>query len=131
VKHVELLKQNKRAVSKTASIKAQKPEERLFFDTAGPFPPTINKSMYIVCITDDYSRFSWVYFGKMKSQIGKYAKDLVIHLSASDKAVKYLRCDPTGETSLLRTSAMQEQLHWRRQPQILHIKMVLLKEDIQ
>jgi hypothetical protein len=33
----------------------------------------------------------------MKSQIGKYVKDMVIHLSASDKAVKYLRCDRAGE----------------------------------
>jgi hypothetical protein len=92
-----IAKAKQKAVSKTASIKAQKPGERLFFDTAGPFQPTINKSLYIFCITDDYSRFSWVYFGKMKSQIGKYVKDLVIHLSASDKAVKYLRCDPAGE----------------------------------
>jgi hypothetical protein len=42
-----IVKAKQKAVSKTASIKAQKPGERLFFNTVGPFQPTINKNMYI------------------------------------------------------------------------------------
>jgi hypothetical protein len=79
--HMELLKQKQKAVSKRQVSKAQKPEKGYFFVTAGPFQPTINKNVYIFCITDDYSRFSWIYFGKVKSQIGKHVKDLVIHLT--------------------------------------------------
>jgi hypothetical protein len=67
-------KEKHKLLGMTTSNKAKKPGQRLFFDTAGPFAPTVNKNVLIFCITDDYSRFSWVYFGKQKSQIGQHLR---------------------------------------------------------
>jgi hypothetical protein len=97
-----IAKAKQRSLSKATSNKAKKPGQRLFFDTAAPFEPTINKNVYIFCITDDYSKFSCVYFGKLKSQIGKCVKDLIIHLTALKYQGEYLRSDPVGENKALK-----------------------------
>jgi hypothetical protein len=96
-----IAKAKQRSLSKTTSNKATKPGQRLFFDTAGPFAPTVSGNTLIFCVTDDYSRFSWVYFGKLKSQIGQHVKALVTQLKAQGCDTKYLRCDPGGENRSL------------------------------
>jgi hypothetical protein len=96
-----IAKAKQKSLSKTTSTKASKPGHRLFFDAAGPFQPTVNKNLYIFCITDDNSRFSWVYFGKQKSEIGQHVKALVIQLKALGYDIRYLRCDDAGENKAL------------------------------
>jgi hypothetical protein len=96
-----LAKAKQKSLSKTTSTKATKPGQRLFFDTAGPYAPTVSGNVYIFCITDDYSRFSWVHFGKLKSQIGQHVKTLVAQLKAEGRDTEYLRCDPGGENKSL------------------------------
>jgi hypothetical protein len=75
---LELLKQNrkqlaKRQVSKHRNLKGYS------FDTAGPFQPTINKNVYIFCITDDYSRFLGI-FWQSKEPNWQTCERFVIHL---------------------------------------------------
>jgi hypothetical protein len=96
-----IAKAKQKSLSKTTSNKATKPGQRLFFDTAGPYAPTVSGNTLIFCITDDYSRFSWVYFGKLKSQIGQHVKALVTQLKAKGCDTEYLRCDPGGENKSL------------------------------
>jgi hypothetical protein len=92
-----LAKAKQKSLSKTTSNKATKPVERLFFDTAGPFAPTMSGSALMFCIADDCSRFSWVCFGKTKGQIGQHVKALVTQLKAEGCDTNCLRCDPGGE----------------------------------
>jgi hypothetical protein len=96
-----LAKAKQKSLSKTTSNEATKPGERSFFDTAGPFAPTVSGSTLTFCITDDHSRFSWVCFGKTKGQIGQHAKALVTQLKAEGCDTKCLRCDPGGENQPL------------------------------
>lgn len=103
-----IAKAKQKSLSKTTSNKAEKPGQRLFFDAAGPFIPTVSKNKYVFCVTDDNSRFSWVYFGKQKSEIGKHVKELVIQLKALKYDVKYLRCDDGGENKALESFCAEQ-----------------------
>jgi hypothetical protein len=53
-----------KAVSKTTTVKATKPGERLFLDTTGPFSPTLNGYKFWIEAVDDYTRHGFCEFNK-------------------------------------------------------------------
>jgi hypothetical protein len=59
---------------------ASSPLELVHSDLMGHFPnPSINKVRYILTFIDDYSRHTWVYFLKYKSEVSEHLKYFKVH----------------------------------------------------
>lgn len=62
-------KQTRHPIPKTASTRSTRPLQLIHSDLCGPLPtPSLFQSRYFITFTDDYSRYSWVYFLTYKSQ---------------------------------------------------------------
>ena len=90
-------KATQKRTNKTTKVTADKPGERLFMDTSGPYSETVMGSRYWFKFVDDKTRKSWDFYGARKNAITKFLKDILDKLKASGKPVKYLRCDNAGE----------------------------------
>jgi transposase InsO family protein len=84
---------------KEASYRAKKVLELVHTDICGPITPnSLGKHRYFITFIDDFSRKTWVYFLKEKSEtffIFKKFKVLLENLSA--ECIKTLRSDRDGE----------------------------------
>ncbi|GJR12897.1 putative ribonuclease H-like domain-containing protein [Tanacetum coccineum] len=80
--------------SKTVSSISQ-PLHMLHMDLFGPtFVKSLMKKMYCLVVTDDYSRFSWVFFLATKDETSGILKSFIIGLeNLIDQRVKVIRCD--------------------------------------
>nr|GFB95859.1 putative ribonuclease H-like domain-containing protein [Tanacetum cinerariifolium] len=80
--------------SKTVSSVDQ-PLFRLRMDLFGPtFVKSLSKKSYCLVITDDYSRFSWVFFLASKDETPSVLKTFIIGLeNLLSLKVKIIRCD--------------------------------------
>jgi transposase InsO family protein len=68
-------------------------------DIISPFSlPLINKAKYVIIFIDDFSRYTWVYFLKLKSDVFEYLKDFK-HLveNQTRKRIKKICTDNGGE----------------------------------
>jgi hypothetical protein len=79
--------------------KASFPLDLIHSDLMGPFPhPSISKARYMLIFVDDFSRFTWTFFLRKKSEVFqhlKYFKALVE--TQSGKKIKVLQTDNGGE----------------------------------
>nr|GEZ35300.1 putative ribonuclease H-like domain-containing protein [Tanacetum cinerariifolium] len=68
---------------------------RLYMDHFGPtFVKSLSKKSYCLVITDDYSRFSWVFFLATKDETATVLKTFIIGLeNLLSLKVKIIRCD--------------------------------------
>nr|GFB94963.1 putative ribonuclease H-like domain-containing protein [Tanacetum cinerariifolium] len=68
---------------------------RLHMDLFGPtFVKSLSKKSYCLVITDDYSRFSWVFFLASKDETAPVLKTFIISLeNLLSLKVKVIRCD--------------------------------------
>nr|GEX18894.1 putative ribonuclease H-like domain-containing protein [Tanacetum cinerariifolium] len=84
--------------SKTVSSVDQ-PLFRLHMDLFGPtFVKSLSKKSYCLVITDDYSRFSWVFFLASKDETAPVLKTFIIGLeNLFSLKVKIIRCDNETE----------------------------------
>nr|GEV85502.1 hypothetical protein [Tanacetum cinerariifolium] len=84
--------------SKTVSSVDQ-PLFRLHMDLFGPtFVKSLSKKSYCLVITDDYSRFSWVFFLASKDETPPVLKTFIISLeNLLSLKVKIIRCDNGNE----------------------------------
>jgi transposase InsO family protein len=68
-------------------------------DITGPFPqPSISKARYVLTFINDFSRFTWVFFFKLKSEVFECLiefKGLVENESGCN--IKILRTDNGGD----------------------------------
>ncbi|KAI2508807.1 hypothetical protein MHU86_5541 [Fragilaria crotonensis] len=76
--------------NKTTKVTADKPGERLYMDTSGPYSKqswghATGSSLWMT------KRKSWDFYGARKNVITKFLKDLLDKLKAAGKPVKYLR----------------------------------------
>nr|GFA26191.1 putative ribonuclease H-like domain-containing protein [Tanacetum cinerariifolium] len=80
--------------SKTVSSVDQ-PLFRLYMDLSGPtFVKSLSKKSYCLVITDDYNRFSWVFFLASKDETPPVLKTFIIGLeNLLSLKVKIIRCD--------------------------------------
>ncbi|KAH9735937.1 hypothetical protein KPL71_017913 [Citrus sinensis] len=63
-------KQFRKSFPKESNSRAQKPLELIHTDVCGPFKPnSLGKSNYFLLFIDDFSRKTWVYFLKQKSEV--------------------------------------------------------------
>ena len=68
----------------------------------GPTPtPSIGGSRYYVSFIDEFSRYSWIYFIKSKSDVfEKFRECKVLVENQLDRKIKVLRIDNGGEFCL-------------------------------
>ncbi|GKC54753.1 putative ribonuclease H-like domain-containing protein [Tanacetum coccineum] len=80
--------------SKTISSISQ-PLHMLHMDLFGPtFVKSLIKKMYCLVVTDDYSRFSWVFFLATKDETSGILKSFITRVeNLIDQRVKVIRCD--------------------------------------
>ncbi|GJY57582.1 putative ribonuclease H-like domain-containing protein, partial [Tanacetum coccineum] len=80
--------------TKTVSSISQ-PLQMLHMDLFGPtFVKSLMKKMYCLVVTDDYSRFSWVFFLATKDETSEIFKTFITGLeNLIDLRVKVIRCD--------------------------------------
>jgi len=65
----------------------------------GPVPvPSLGKSLYYVSFIDDFSRRTWVYFLRHKSEVfSKFKEFKALVENQTNKKIKVLRTDNGGE----------------------------------
>ncbi|GJV83301.1 putative ribonuclease H-like domain-containing protein [Tanacetum coccineum] len=80
--------------SKTVSSISQ-PLQMLHMDLFGPtFVKSLMKTMYCLVVTDDYSRFSWVFFLATKDETSEILKTFITGIeNLIDLKVKVSKCD--------------------------------------
>ncbi|GKA24911.1 putative ribonuclease H-like domain-containing protein [Tanacetum coccineum] len=80
--------------SKTVSSISQ-PLHMLHMDLFGPtFVKSLMKKMYCLVVTDDYNRFSWVFFLATKDETSGILKSFITRVeNLIDQRVKVIRCD--------------------------------------
>ncbi|GJU04793.1 retrovirus-related pol polyprotein from transposon TNT 1-94 [Tanacetum coccineum] len=80
--------------SETVSSISQ-PLHMLHIDLFGPtFVKSLMKKMYCLVVTDDYSRFSWVFFLATKDETSGIFKSFITRVeNLVDQRVKVIRCD--------------------------------------
>ncbi|GKE22367.1 retrovirus-related pol polyprotein from transposon TNT 1-94, partial [Tanacetum coccineum] len=71
------------------------PLHLLHMDLFGPtFVKSLKKKMYCLVVTDDYSRFTWVFFLATKDETSGILKSFIIGIeNLVDHKVKVIRCD--------------------------------------
>nr|GEX09742.1 hypothetical protein [Tanacetum cinerariifolium] len=71
------------------------PLQRLHMDFYGPtFVKSLNKKSYCLVVTDDYSRFSWVFFLASKDETSTILKTFITGIENQiNHEVKIIRCD--------------------------------------
>ncbi|GKA45344.1 ribonuclease H-like domain-containing protein, partial [Tanacetum coccineum] len=88
-------KQHKASCKAISERIIRKPLELLHMDLFGPvFVESINKKRYCLVMTDDFSRFSWVFFLATKDETSKIHCNLIIGLEKQlNHNVKIIRCN--------------------------------------
>ncbi|KAL5816417.1 hypothetical protein ACOSQ3_024795 [Xanthoceras sorbifolium] len=94
-----LSKQHRNSFGKEANWKATMPLELVHTDVCGPLTPVSNgQNQYFLTFIDDYSRKTWVYFLKRKSEVFGYFKEFkTLVEKQSGYYIKTLRSDQGGE----------------------------------
>ncbi|GJX97524.1 putative ribonuclease H-like domain-containing protein [Tanacetum coccineum] len=78
-----------------AVLSAVKGNKDLYMDLFGPtFVKSLMKKMYCLVVTDDFSRFSWVFFLATKDETSEILKTFITSIeNLIDLKVKVIRCD--------------------------------------
>ena len=94
-------KQHRCPYPKSADYRASEPFELVHIDVCGPMPvPSFGGSRYFVTFIDDYSRHTFVYFMKNKSEVLEKFKEFnSCAVNGTGKPIKILRSDNGGEYS--------------------------------
>ncbi|GKF25609.1 putative ribonuclease H-like domain-containing protein [Tanacetum coccineum] len=88
-------KQHKSSCKTKLVSSISQPLQMLHMNLFGPtFVKSLNKKIYCLVVTDDYSRFSWVFFLATKDETSWILKTFIISIEnqINDK-VKIIRCD--------------------------------------
>ncbi|GJY97465.1 putative ribonuclease H-like domain-containing protein [Tanacetum coccineum] len=89
-----------RASCKTKTVSSiSQPLQMLHMDLFGlTFVKSLMKKMYCLVVTDDFSRFSWVFFLATKDETSKILKTFITGIeNLIDLKVKVIRCDNRTE----------------------------------
>jgi hypothetical protein len=92
-----MAKAKAKPIAKFTNTHANSPGERLFIDTSGPYTQSVAGNRYWVKIVDDFSRKSWSYFIKNRSDVATNFQSFVHVLLAQGYKVKFICCDNAGE----------------------------------
>ena len=83
----------------TSATRANGILQLIHSDVFGPVPiPSLGKSLYYVSFIDDFSRRTWVYFLRQKSEVfSKFKEFKALVENQTNKKIKVLRIDNGGE----------------------------------
>ena len=90
-------RQKSRAARKKTYRGASHPGERIFVDMPGPLPESLIGDQYWIDIVDNYSRYSWSFFTKTKSQLPKKMEYFFKNMTSRGTPVKYPSYKNAGE----------------------------------
>jgi hypothetical protein len=92
-------KQFRKNFPKESTIRANEPLQLVHTDVCGPIKPSsFGKNRYFLHFIDDFSRKTWVYFLKEKSQVFEVFKKFKVFVEKqSGYCIKSLRSDRGGE----------------------------------
>ncbi|KAK4257721.1 hypothetical protein QN277_007276 [Acacia crassicarpa] len=92
-------KQCRKSFPKEASSRTNKPLELIHTDVCGPLKPSsLGKNNYFLLFIDDFSRKTWVYFLKQKSEVFEVFKKFKASVEKeSGCKIKAMRSDRGGE----------------------------------
>lgn len=91
-------KHSRHRIPKQATNRATRPLELIHSDLCGPFPASLTGSRYFITFTDDFSRFTWVYFLKLKSEALEKFKVFKLYIETTlGSKIRSLRSDRGGE----------------------------------
>jgi transposase InsO family protein len=84
---------------RASTMKGNAPGQYLVTDTMGPFATeTLQGERYALTYTDWYSRYSWTYLLKLKSEAFKYLKHLLeVVFPAAQVTLRHYHSDNAGE----------------------------------
>lgn len=110
-------------------FRARQPLEPIHSYVFGPVKqPPVGGARYMVTFIDDYSRYSWVYFMKEKSETFGIFKSFKEEVEQElGRIIRHLRIDAGGEymsrefSKFLRENRIQRQLTCTRTPQQMDV----------
>ena len=84
-----LFKAKSKAISKTTTLKATQPGERIFIDTQGPLPACKGGQKYWMVAVDDFTDKTWAHFAHSKKEMTKFVQSLVDTFNGKNIRIKY------------------------------------------
>ncbi|KAJ4722910.1 Retrovirus-related Pol polyprotein from transposon TNT 1-94 [Melia azedarach] len=92
-------KQFRKSFPKESTFKAKKPLELIHADVCGPFKPrSLGNNNYFLLFIDDFSRKTWIYLLKQKSEVFRAFKKFKAAVKKeSGHQIKVMRTDRGGE----------------------------------
>lgn len=111
-------KQHRDAFPKQAATRASKPLALVHIDLCGPHAtPSFSGALYMLVLVDDYTKYTWAYFLKLKSECLSYFRDWKTMVEKEkDLKVITLLSDNGGEftstdfTQFCKSEGIQRQL---------------------
>lgn len=102
-----LTKSHKRTYKDSKTIQVTRPGEQIHIDTCYIGTPSLGKSTYLLTITDNFSRYSWVFPIKQKNDAIKWIEDFMKYVQThTGRNVQYNTCNPTTSFSLTTKSTV-------------------------
>jgi hypothetical protein len=97
------LSKSVRSINRDAPERAKKPLGRIHTDFWGPFAtPTPSGARYILTFTDDYTRKSWIYLTRARTELYEKFREWQIEVERqSGEVLKAVRCDNAQEYQAL------------------------------
>jgi transposase InsO family protein len=91
-------KSKKKSVNKKTSTRAEKPGIRVHLDLMGKVTPRAHGGIcYVLCFTDDFSRYRWAYLLRNKSDAATIIKRFIEDMLSQQQPIQYLRTDNATE----------------------------------
>ena len=96
-----LKKHARNSIQKKAEFWAKQPLELIYTDTCGPITPeSFSRKRHFISFIDDYSRKTWVYILKEKSEAFEVFKKFKVMVEkATGRHIKAVRSDRGGENT--------------------------------
>jgi hypothetical protein len=104
------LTKSAKAINRDTSERTTRPLQRVYTDFWGLFGvPTPDGERYILTFTDDYTRRSWIYLTKTRTELyERFRQWQIMAERQSNEKLQAIRCDNAGEYKALATRLKRE-----------------------
>jgi transposase InsO family protein len=104
------LTKSAKTINRDASEHTERPLQRVYTDFWGPFGvPTPSGARYMLTFTDDYSRRSWIYLTRTRTELYERFREWQMTAERqSNEKLQAIRCDNAGEYQALATRLRRE-----------------------
>jgi transposase InsO family protein len=104
------LTKSAKTINRDAPERTTRPLQRVYTDFWGPFGvPTPDGERYILTFTDDYTRRSWIYLTRTRTELyDRFRQWQMTAERQSNEKLQAIRCDNAGEYKALATRLKRE-----------------------